>query len=226
MKISSKIIITVVVSLMILGVLTALMSVYSLKKQGKIETESARVLLLENKKSKLQDLVRNAVTVLEHAYQDAHNPDRIANIYQKQLNNVVDMAYSAIEFLYNDDSIATEDEKKKLAMESIKKMRYNKTDYFWINDMNHIMIMHPIKPSLDGKDLSDFKDPEGKMIFVEFVNVCKENGSGFVDYMWPKPGFDAPVKKMSYVKLFKPWNWIIGSGVYLEVAEEKIKKMP
>jgi methyl-accepting chemotaxis protein len=117
------------------------------------------------------------------------------------------------------------------AKKGISALRYGKDgkDYFWINDMNPRMIMHPIKPSLNGKDLSSFKDPNGKHLFNEFVKVCREKGEGFVDYMWPKPGHDKPVAKLSYVKLFKPWNWVVGTGVYLDdikaIEKQKIKEI-
>lgn len=80
--------------------------------------------------------------------------------------------------------------------------------------------MHPFKPQLDGKDLSNIQDPNGKYLFKEMVKVVQQNGSGFVEYYWPKPGFDEPVAKMSYVELFSPWNWVIGSGVYLNDVED------
>jgi methyl-accepting chemotaxis protein len=78
------------------------------------------------------------------------------------------------------------------------------------------MVMHPIKPELDGKDLRDFKDPAGKHLFVEFVEAVKKDGAGSVHYLWPKPGSDQPVPKISYVKEFKPWDWIIGTGIYVD----------
>jgi methyl-accepting chemotaxis protein len=104
------------------------------------------------------------------------------------------------------------------AKKEISALRYGSQskDYFWINDMHPTMVMHPIKPALNGKDLSDYKDPDGKHLFNEFVKVCREKGEGFVDYMWPKPGHDKPVQKLSYVKLFKPWNWVVGTGIYLD----------
>ena len=70
--------------------------------------------------------------------------------------------------------------------------------------------MHPIKPELEGKSMSEVKDPTGKVLFVEFVNVVKASGAGFVDYLWPKPGSEKPVQKLSYVKGFEPWGWIVG----------------
>ena len=113
------------------------------------------------------------------------------------------------------------EEAQQQAISVIKVLRYESNDYFWINDLSPTMIMHPIKPSLDGKDLSGFADPDGKQLFVEMANVVRRDGAGYVPYLWPKPGFDDPVEKISYVKGFTPWNWIIGSGIYLDdVAEE------
>lgn len=107
-------------------------------------------------------------------------------------------------------------EAQKRAKEAIKALRYGDGNYFWINDMDARMIMHPIKPQLDGKDLSDFVDPTNKKIFTEFAAVAKRDGEGVVPYLWPKPGKEKPVAKLSYVKEFKPWGWVIGTGVYLD----------
>jgi methyl-accepting chemotaxis protein len=114
---------------------------------------------------------------------------------------------------------------KQQAISTIKAMRYNQNEYFWINDLEPKMIMHPIKAAMDGTDLSDNKDPNGKKIFVEMVNVCKSSGEGFVDYMWEKPGASKPQPKISYVKLYSKWGWIVGSGIYVDDVEEEISSM-
>jgi len=116
----------------------------------------------------------------------------------------------------------TEEEGKKQVLEIVKALRYNGSEYFWINDMQPKMVMHPIKPELNGSDLSDNKDPDGKRLFVGFVDTVKASGAGFVHYMWPKPGSDKPVGKVSYVKGFAPWGWIIGSGVYVDTIDTAI----
>ncbi|MDP3526304.1 MAG: cache domain-containing protein, partial [Hoeflea sp.] len=82
--------------------------------------------------------------------------------------------------------------------------------------MSNMMIMHPISPKLDGTDLAGLKDPTGKFLFREFIQVVKADGKGFVDYYWPKPGADAPVLKYSHVEGFAPWGWIVGTGVYAD----------
>jgi methyl-accepting chemotaxis protein len=102
------------------------------------------------------------------------------------------------------------------AVAALRSLRYEGQEYFWINDMHPRMVMHPTRPELDGKDLSDNKDPNGKRLFVEFVDTVKKQGAGYVDYMWPKPGSDKPVPKLSYVSGFAPWGWVVGSGIYMD----------
>lgn len=102
------------------------------------------------------------------------------------------------------------------ALTVVSQLRYDHDDYFWINDLRPYMVMHPTNAKLDGKDLSTIKDPDGFAIFNEMANLAKAKGSGTVDYRWPKPGSDAPVQKTSYVQLFEPWGWVIGSGVYID----------
>ena len=115
-----------------------------------------------------------------------------------------------------------EEDAKQGAMAALRDLRYSGVEYFWINDMQPKMVMHPIRPELEGKDLSDTKDPTGQPLFVAFVNVVKASGAGFVNYMWPKPGSEQPVQKISYVKGFAPWGWIIGSGVYVDTVNSVI----
>ncbi|WP_420474525.1 methyl-accepting chemotaxis protein [Noviherbaspirillum sp. ST9] len=115
-----------------------------------------------------------------------------------------------------------EEEAKAAALKTVKELRYNTSEYFWINDMQPQMVMHPIKPELDGKNLSDQKDTDGKALFVEFTATVRADGSGFVNYRWPKPGSAEPVPKVSFVKGFAPWGWIVGSGVYIDTVESTI----
>jgi len=110
----------------------------------------------------------------------------------------------------------TEEEAKQRAMAAIRPLRYSGAEYFWINDMHPRMVMHPIRPDLQGQDLSGNKDQSGMLLFMEFVKTVQKDGAGFVSYMWPKPGSDKPVEKVSYVKGFAPWGWVIGSGVYVD----------
>jgi len=108
----------------------------------------------------------------------------------------------------------TREEAQSRALEAVRPMRYEDSGYFWINDMSNLMVMHPIKPALEGTDLAGLKDPTGKFFFQEFIKVVKADGEGYVDYYWPKPGAEEPVLKYSHVEGFAPWGWIVGTGVY------------
>ncbi|MBP1851198.1 methyl-accepting chemotaxis protein [Rhizobium halophytocola] len=137
------------------------------------------------------------------------------------LASIDDNAMSILDKYYKleQDGTLTREEAQTQAMAIIGALRYKPDGYLWINDMTPRMVMHPIKPALIGKDLTDMADPNGKHLFVEFVNVVKAQGEGFVDYYWPKPGFDAPVAKQSHVIGFKPWGWIVGTGLYSDDLE-------
>jgi methyl-accepting chemotaxis protein len=108
------------------------------------------------------------------------------------------------------------EEAQRAALETLRGLRYEEREYFWVNDLHPRMVMHPVKPELDGKDVTNDVDPTGKRLFVEFVATVRSGGAGFVSYLWPKPGSSEPVRKLSYVKLFAPWGWVVGSGIYLD----------
>lgn len=141
--------------------------------------------------------------------------------------NKKDKARALVEVAYS-LAIASLDEYKngevtlEQAQEHVKKdlrqLKYDENNYFWINDYDLVMVMHPKQSHLDGTDLSQFSDPNGIFLFQDFVKVAKEKGHGFVQYMWPKPGHDTnePMPKISYVKGIPEWQWLIGSGVYID----------
>lgn len=135
--------------------------------------------------------------------------------------NVVETAYSIIEHFYTleQNNTLTQQQAQTQAISAIRALRYDKTNYFWINNYQPEMVMHPIKPALEGKDLTNNKDPDGKALFVEMVNITKKDGEGFIPYKWPKPGEEQPVDKVAFVKGFNQWQWIIGSGVYLDTID-------
>ncbi|AYN93327.1 methyl-accepting chemotaxis protein [Pseudomonas sp. LTJR-52] len=108
------------------------------------------------------------------------------------------------------------------ALAVLKALRYDRNDYLWVNDLQPRMVMHPMNPKLDGQDLSTYKDPDGKALFNEMVVVAK-NGGGVVAYRWPKPGASEPVPKVSYVKQFEPWGWVLGTGVYLDDLQAEFR---
>ncbi|MBP8310259.1 MAG: cache domain-containing protein [Burkholderiaceae bacterium] len=114
------------------------------------------------------------------------------------------------------DGKLSREQAQRMARTAVGKLRYDGVEYFWINDMAPRMVMHPIKPELDGQDLSQSKDPNGFALFNAFVEKIRKDGKGFVAYQWPRPGKEQPVDKVSYVQGFEPWGWVVGSGIYVD----------
>ncbi|RJK96069.1 methyl-accepting chemotaxis protein [Vallicoccus soli] len=121
------------------------------------------------------------------------------------------------------------------ALDTLRTLRYAGEEYFWVNDDGPTMLMHPVKPELDGTDVSGLEDPDGVAVFVEFVRTVQADGAGFVEYQWPKPGEEQPQPKVSYVAGYEPWGWVVGSGTYVddvhaavraEVASLALKALP
>jgi len=158
----------------------------------------------------------------------------ISTIHETRNNTAraaVEVGYSIISQQYSDykKGKLTSEEAQKNALAIIKSLRYEGTEYFWINDTTlpyPKMIMHPIKPELDGTILNSesFNVAMGikKNLFQAMAEICLQSNEGFVDYLWPRPGDSKPVPKISYVQYFKDWNWIIGSGVYKDKVVEEI----
>lgn len=171
-------------------------------------------------------------------------------IAEKKLKtrHVVDVAYGTLERYYQKSKNGEMDEAaaKKEAIESIKAVRYESKEYFWLQDMGEpfpTMLMHPTSPKLDGKvmDAEKFncakqmqfgndgeivKTDGKKNLFVAMNEVAKKVGSGFINYDWPKPLANGevskePYPKLSYVKKHDGWGWVIGSGIYIDDVKEQ-----
>jgi methyl-accepting chemotaxis protein len=144
----------------------------------------------------------------------------------RMTRSVVDQSIKIAETYHAQEKsgqLSTADAQAKAGAE-IKAIRYDGKEYVWVNDMHPRVVLHPIKPELEGKDVSDMKDPNGKALFVAFVDTVKKDGAGYVDYLWPRPGASEPEPKRSYVKPFAPWGWIMGSGVYVDDVQSVARK--
>jgi HAMP domain-containing protein len=142
---------------------------------------------------------------------------------EDELQKLVDGPYSILTDYHRMEKAGrlSRAEAQQRAMAIIRVMRYDRDNYFWINDLHPTMVMHPIQPQLEGQDLTGFRDPSGKALFQEMVATVGDHNAGFVSYMWPKPGQDPgkPVPKLSFVREFQPWGWVVGSGIYIDDLE-------
>jgi len=151
--------------------------------------------LLEKKKESARELTRTALHVLD---------------------------YFAIRAELGDLPLALAQER---ARELLRALRYGREgkDYFWINDLGPVMVMHPYRPDLEGKDLAGFTDSGGRHPFLDFVEVARGQGAGYVPYIWQWQ--DRPERleaKLSHVQLFSPWGWVVGTGIYLDEVEQEV----
>lgn len=118
------------------------------------------------------------------------------------------------------NGLVSEQQAKSAALAAIAAIRYEGQNYVFITDLSTRMLSHPIKPALNGNNMSNTQDANGVSIFVEFVSIANNKGQGSLKYLWPKPGYSTPIDKISYVKLFKEWGWILGTGVYTDDIDQ------
>ncbi|NVK17882.1 MAG: bacteriohemerythrin [Methylocystaceae bacterium] len=131
--------------------------------------------------------------------------------------NIVETAFSVVENFAERAKAGelTTEEAQKQAAAILESMRYEGNEYIFITDFNSGIIMHPINPDLNGKNLADTTDPNGVPLF-RLVSQTAKGGEGFVSYHWPKAGHNDPIEKLSFVKGYAPWQWAIGSGIYID----------
>jgi signal transduction histidine kinase len=153
--------------------------------------------------------------------------DNIMERKKEMISELTNTAWSLLEEFdeeYKSNKL-TKEEAQKLAASRIRQIRYGREnkDYFWITDMQPVMIMHPYTSELIDADLSEYQDANGKKLFVESAELVRSEGDGFIEYMWQwKDDPTRIVPKLSYVRGFEPWGWIVGTGIYLEDVREEM----
>ena len=237
-----KILLIVFVAVGLTAVVVGLFSIYRTRQEAEEGIAYLETSQLQQTRDNLKDLVNAAYTTLEKTYNRSATVEAIEIDYGTQLKTLVDFCYALIAYNYvqydNDiENLEIDAAQKELilldyqqrAKSQIKALRYGDAGYFWINDLHPTMVMHPIVTQLDGQDLSQFKK-DGQVVmaqgtqtpmFQEMVRVCQNspNKSGFVSYPWPHPRDKTTwLPKLSYVRLFEPWGWIVGTGVYVNQA--------
>ncbi|CAN2043528.1 two-component system, NtrC family, sensor kinase [Candidatus Magnetomoraceae bacterium gMMP-1] len=202
---------------------------------AQIETEKS-IFITENKSAR--NLLNTVVLNVENEYQSlVFHKAALLDRRKSELKNITTLAIFYINEFYQKykQGILSESDAKEQALKGIKKMRYdNDVGYIWINDTKRplpCMIMHPTLPEFDGKVLDDVKFNCAlgikKNLFQAFVDICLKDGEGYVDYLWPKPtkeGLTEDQPKLSYVRLFREWNWVVGTGVYIDDIEKDAQR--
>ena len=119
----------------------------------------------------------------------------------------------------------TPEEARSQALAMLRQLRYDGNEYFWVNDMNYVMLMHPFAPETEGKDLSTLHRPGTVNLIKEMVDMARLQDTGHFQYAWVKPGgeigVDEPVQRLAAFTHFKPWDYMIGTGTYLTEMEDR-----
>ena len=223
-SIKGKLLLISLITIIVVSLSIAINSIYSINKLSNENIIKYKNESYAKKEEELKNYTSLAMKTIE-AYYERTSIDKIKIEVQDDLKKQTNFLFSILESEYNKLKDVLSEEALKQRLKSIvDATRYGENGYFWINDTNAVIVIHPIKPALNGKDLSAYKDEAGKQIFTEFAAVAKKDGEGFVDYVWSKPGFEKAQPKVSYVKLFKPYNWVVGTGEYVSDVSAKIQE--
>jgi len=146
---------------------------------------------------------------------------------QADIRHAVESAWSTVAYFSKEQESGrlSSADAQQLAKEALRNMRFDGSNYFWINDLEPRMVMHPMKPELEGKAVGSMKDPNGTPLFMEMIRVARGAGEGYVRYVWDKPGVSEPVAKISYVKALPEWNWIVGAGLYVDDIQAVVNNL-
>lgn len=142
---------------------------------------------------------------------------------KERIESIINGVFSQINHLQQASKSGnlTKEEAQSQAKQIVATFRYDNGNYLWINDFDPKMIMHPLNPKLDGEDLSKYEDKKGNLLFVNMAQTAKKSGQGYVEYYWMKPNNPNPVPKMSFVKAIPEWQWVIGTGIYIDDVNEE-----
>jgi methyl-accepting chemotaxis protein len=154
----------------------------------------------------------------------AQSHEALRSAKLQQTRHLVDTVSAVLEHFHRVEQSGemSREQAQQQAMDVIRGMRYARNDYFWINDLDSRMVMHPIQPAMEGKDLSAMTDDNGVNFFPEMVKIARNNAEGGnFEYMWRKTADSDIVEKASYIKLFQPWNWVLGTGIFLDDLEQE-----
>ena len=146
------------------------------------------------------------------------------NKYKQQLENVIGIVISNIDYyqsLHN-NGILSEQDAKAFALKSVENFRYGNNDYFYIYDTNLVAISHP-DPNINGKNMSDYQDVKGNYPLRMIKRNLLENSGGFESFWYIRLDEIKPVEKLTYNYYFKPWDWMVGTGVYIDDIDKDIE---
>jgi methyl-accepting chemotaxis protein len=221
-SIKSKII-GVIISIVVLLPLVILI-VFRIEIDGLGETVSSEFekVMLKNKREELHNKIDLAFKVVESHYEET-KPENVEKSVRADLIQKQDLLFHILNnfYLENRNSLS-ENELREEMKKIVKSARYGKNGYFWINDFNYKMVMHPIKPDFDGKVFINTPKVPFVQLGVDALKKCNCD-SAFIKYRFYNPATKKYEFKVSLVKVFRPYNWIIGTGSYISDITKEVQ---
>ncbi|MDP8217461.1 MAG: cache domain-containing protein [Candidatus Theseobacter exili] len=142
------------------------------------------------------------------------------NKYKQQLKNVMRLLFSHLNSFYSlyEQGLLSEEQAQQQALESVRNFIYGNDDYFYIYNKEMMNLSHP-DPKVFGKDMNDFVDVHGTVVGHKIREIVEKKEEGFLSFWFVRLGEKKPSQKISYNKLYEKWNWIVGTGVYIDEIE-------
>lgn len=160
--------------------------------------------------------------------------EALLNQKKDAVRKMVESAYSLVDKAHAEylAGLSTEEASQDKVLSILNDLRYDERmrNYFWINTIEEgdvsLLIMHPYRQDLVGSNVMFLQDPYGIYLFRDMIGLVKEGGDGYISYHWQYMDDVQRIEpKLSYIKLFKPWNWIIGTGLYLDDINREISQI-
>ncbi|KHD89457.1 MAG: hypothetical protein OM95_03585 [Bdellovibrio sp. ArHS] len=146
---------------------------------------------------------------------------------KNSLTKVIDIVTSELQVIQKKEKtgLLSTEQAQNAFKELVQAHRYADKEYIWIHDLSGTMQLHPINTKLNGTSILAMKDPNGNPLFQKMNEIVKKDQAGFHEYLWPKPGEEQPQPKLSYVKLDPHWNWVLGTGVYIDDINKELNSL-
>ena len=169
-----------------------------------------------------QNAMKLAIVAIENQYKNLMNfKATMLESYQTKLRDLVRVQETLIRNAYQEaqNGVKSEEEAKRDVLEKLRQFRYGENDYFWVSNYQSTLISHP-DDKLHGADFSQIKDVQDNLIVPPMVEIARKDGSGYYSYWWKRLGTEEPAEKLSYAKHFPEWEWVFGTGFYIDDIEK------
>jgi methyl-accepting chemotaxis protein len=223
-SVKTKFLVIIISAILFLSVITLIGAIITINSISSDNIKNYRNDLYAKTNQELKNYVQVTLQTIDSFYQRTSKKN-IQEEVKGHLTEQSGLLFTVLQEQYEvNKNRMSQQQLKTHLLNLVKSVRYGNSGYFWINDSKGIMIMHPVLPELNGKNLYDMEDAAGKKFMKAFVHVVNSYNEGFVKYKWPKPDTQKVEDKISFVKRFKPFDWIIGTGEYTQDVTAKLKK--